>query len=368
MRIGIELTPLTYTLTGVGYYARHLVRELATLAGAEHLRGFIAGTRVLESELPGIAVKRFPLPPRLLNPLWKYAGWPCVDTVLGGVDVYHAVNYVLPPLKQARGVLSIHDLGFLRNPGWTHPRIAAPFQKTIRLDAARADAIIACSRATKEDIVSLLGVDPDKVHIIYDAADTAFVPIERERAEERVREALGISPPYLLFVSTVEARKNVTGLLSAFAEADIPHKLVIAGAPGWGSEAALAEAEYRGLSERVVFTGYVPDRSLFPDLYSAADAFVFPSWYEGFGLAMLEAMACGCPVIASNTSSLPEVGGDAPVYVDPGDIEGLSQQMERVAGDEALRASMREKGLAKARDFSWRRCAEETLACYGRLL
>ena len=368
MRIGIELTPLTYTLTGVGYYARHLVRELATLAGTQALRGFVAGTRALESALPDIALKRFPLPPRLLNPLWTYAGRPCVDTLLGGVDVYHAVNYVLPPLKQARGVLSIHDLGFLRNPGWTNPKIAAPFQRSIRRDAARADAVIACSRATKDDIVSLLDVDPDKVHVIYDAADAAFVPIERDRAAERVREALGISPPYLLFVSTLEARKNVTGLLAAFAGSDIPHKLVIAGAPGWGSEAVMAEAEYRDLSERVVFTGYVPDRSLFPDLYSAADAFVFPSWYEGFGLAMLEAMACGCPVITSNTTSLPEVGGDAPVYVDPGDIEGLSRQMERVAGDEALRAAMREKGLARARDFSWRRCAEETLACYGRLL
>lgn len=368
MRIGIELTPLTYTLTGVGYYVRHMVRELAVLTEPGTVIGFVAGARKSVEENLAVPYRRFPVPPRLLNSLWGRSGMPCVDTLLGGTDVYHAVNYVLPPLKRARGILSIHDLGFLREPGWSSPRTRAPFERTIRRDALRADAVIACSKSTREDIVSLLGVDPGRVEVVYDAADASFVPVERDRAARRVGEALGIATPYLLFVSTIETRKNVATLLSAFALADVPHRLVLAGAPGWGSESVTAQAVKLGLSDRVVFTGYLPDRSLFPSLYSAADAFVFPSWHEGFGLAMLEAMVCGCPVIASNTSSLPEVGGDAPVYVNPGDVDGLTRAMERVCGDEALRAAMGEKGIARAHMFSWRKCALETLDCYRRLL
>lgn len=367
MRIGIEMTPLTYTLTGVGYYVRHLLGELAALVEPGTIAGFIAGTRKLRADDHVVPCMRFPLPPRVLNAFWGRLGMPCVDTLLRGAEVYHAVNYVLPPLKNARGVLSIHDLGFLREPGWSSPKTRAPFERSIRRDALRADAVIACSRATKEDIVSLLGVDADRVEVIYDAADAAFAPVDRAVAARRVREALGVETPYLLFVSTVEARKNVTTLLSAFAHADIPHKLILAGGPGWRSEEAFGLVEQLRLSERVIITGYLRDRSLFPALYSAADAFVFPSWYEGFGLAMLEAMACGCPVIASNTSSLPEVGGDAPVYVDPGDAEGIARAMERVCGDASLRVAMASRGIVRARAFSWRKCAEETLACYGRL-
>lgn len=368
MRVGIELTPLTYTLTGVGYYLRHVVRELMAVMPSGDLRGFIAGIRTLQTETGMIPCRRLPVPPRILNVMWERGGRPCVDTCLGGVDVYHAVNYLLPPLKQARGVLSIHDLGFLREPGWSSPAAHQRFRRSIQRDALRADVVIACSRATKADIVSLLGVPPERVQVIYDAADTIFTPVDRDAATRRVHETLRIESPYLLFVSTIEARKNVTGLLDAFARADIPHTLVIAGAPGWGADAVMRRVEMLGLSKRVLFTGYIPDRSLFPALYSAADVFVFPSLHEGFGLAVLEAMACGCPVIVSNTSSLPEVGGDAPVYVEPLDVDALASAMERVVDNRGLRDAMREKGLARAREFSWRNCAKETLECYRRLV
>ncbi len=367
MRTGIELTPLTYTLTGVGYYVRHLVRELSVLMDTGSLKGFIAGIRCLEDENRIVPHRRFPVPPRLLNTLWNRIGHPRVDVLLGGVDVYHAVNYVLPPLKSARSLLSVHDLGFLRDPAWCNPKTRAPFHRTIQVDALRADTVIACSQATKNDVVSMLGVDPERVQVIYDAADDSFVPVDRDEASRRVYEALGITTPYLLFVSTVELRKNIKGLLSAFSRADIPHKLVLAGALGWGSETITGQVEQSGLTDRVVFTGYISKRSLFPCLYSAADAFVFPSWHEGFGLAVLEAMACGCPVIASNTSSLSEVGGNAPIYVDPRDVDALARSMELVTGDRALREAMCEKGITRAGSFSWRKCAEETLACYKRL-
>ncbi|MFA7693130.1 MAG: glycosyltransferase family 4 protein [Candidatus Hydrogenedentes bacterium] len=367
MRIGIELTPLTYRLTGVGYYVSHLIHEMLHVAEEESIRGFVAGFRSMESSLKDFPVKRVPLPQRVLKLLWDRVHAPRVDCLLGGVDVYHAVNYVLPPLKHAKGILSIHDLGFLRQPDWSNPATRAPFAATIHKDALRADAIIACSESTRDDIVSLLQVPPERVHVIYDAADASFVPVARSTAQERVAAALGLEAPYLLFVSTLEARKNILTLLEAFARTSVPHRLVLAGGAGWGSASILERAKKADLSERVLLTGYIPDRSLFPSLYSAADAFVFPSWYEGFGLALLEAMACGCPVITSNSSSLPEVGGDAPLYVDPGDVDGLAHAIERLCGDKALQEAMREKSIAQSRKFSWRQCAAQTLHCYRSL-
>jgi len=368
MQIGIDITPLTKTPTGVGLYTRYLLRELVSLESPDRFCGLATGVRTLDEENIPVRHVHLPLPTRMMYQLYHLARRPHADTLLGGVDVFHAVNYVLPPLKRARGVLSIHDLGFLRDAGWFSPKIMRPFARAIRGDAHRADTVIAVSEATAKDVCSFLDVAPEKIRVIHEAADSLFEAVERETASRQVRDALNIMTPYLLFVSTVEARKNVTGLLTAFAKADIPHRLVIAGGAGWRSAEVFETAERLHLSDRVVFTGYLRDRALFPALYSAADAFVFPSWHEGFGLPVLEAMACGCPVITSNLSSLPEVGGDAALYVDPADNEDLTVKMEQVAGDAVLRDAMRSKGLARAGEFSWRKCAEETLECYRSLI
>lgn len=368
MRIGIDIAPLSRTPTGVGYYVRHLAHELVQLAPPDQFRGFAACARPLDKAAVPFRYTQVPLPSRFMYRVWNLCGHPCVDTLLGGVQLFHATNYVLPPLRRARSVLTIHDLGFLLDADWCNPKAGVEFRRTIQRDAVRADLIVTCSKATRSDVMSLLGISGEKIRVVYNAADAAFVPMDRETARLSVLQSLGIGAPYFLFVSTVEARKNVLGLLSAFAEADVPQKLLIVGAHGWGSKEVLERAAELRLEKRVVFAGYLPDRSLFPALYSAADAFVFPSWYEGFGLAVLEAMACGCPVICSNTSSLPEVGGDAPLYAAPDDIEDWTRKMELVAGDAQLRTLMGEKGLAQKTMFSWKKCAEETLACYQSLL
>lgn len=287
-----------------------------------------------------------------------------MDRFLGGVDVFHAVNYVLPPIKRAKTVLTIHDLGFLRDPSWFSPKIMRPFRRTIRRDACRADVVIAVSEATKADIVSYLDINPEKIHVIYEAADSTFIPTPREIAEQQVRKAFRLSGPYILCVGAVEARKNITGLLAAFSELRLPHNLVIVGSPGWRSEEVFAATSRLQLSKKVLFTGYLRDRTLLPSLYSAADAFVFPSWHEGFGLPLLEAMSCGCPVICSNRSSLPEIGGDAPVYFNPEDKKELRNKLETVLGDASQRMLMRQEGFTQVRKFSWEKCARETLACY----
>lgn len=368
MIVGIDITPLTKTPTGIGLYTRHLLRELVVLDGPAGFCGLAAGVRPLDKENIPVRYRRVPVPSRLMYQAWARLKRPWADMLLGGLDVFHAVNYVLPPLKHARGVLSIHDLGFLRNPEWFSPKVMKPFARAIREDALRADAVIAVSGATRDDIVSLLGIPHEKIRVIHEAADDTFKPVPRDIAGRQVRDALGVTGPYLLFVSTVEARKNVTGLLTAFSRADLPHQLVVAGGAGWRSVEVFELAEKLGLNDRVVFTGYLRDRSLLPALYSAADAFVFPSWHEGFGLPVLEAMACGCPVIASNASSLPEIGGDAAMYVSPENTDELARKMELVTGDAALNNTLRERGITRAAGFSWRACAEETRDCYRSLV
>ncbi len=366
MIIGIDITPITCTPTGIGMYTRHLIQELAAVACPDRFMGFAAGIRPLDQPHIPFPYRRIPVPARLMYEVWNRTGRPFADSMMGGLDVFHAVNYVLPPLEKARGIVTIHDLGFLRNQDWFSPKIMKPFKRSIYRHAHRAETVIAVSEATGADVHAFLEVPPERIRIVYEAADKSFYPIPHDLAARRVYETLHIEGPYVLFVGTVEARKNITGLLEAFSRADIRHTLVIAGGYGWRSREVREHAVRLGLNERVRFTGYIPGRSLFPSLYSAADMFVFPSWHEGFGLPVLEAMACGCPVITSDTSSLPEVGGDAAVYVNPGDTDELARKMETLAADENLCAIMAGKGLARSKLFSWRRCAEETLACYHR--
>jgi glycosyltransferase involved in cell wall biosynthesis len=200
--------------------------------------------------------------------------------------------------------------------------------------------------------------------VVYPGYDqTIFQPVRDEGVIEAVKARYGIAGDYALFVGTLQPRKNLIRLIEAFSNFRFPisdFRLVIAGKKGWLYQEIFRWVEELGLEKKVVFTGYVPEGDL-PVLLSGARLFVFPSLYEGFGLPVLEAMACGTPVVCSNASSLPEVAGDAAVLVDPQDVEGLAAAMERVLGDEELRAELIVRGFEQARKFSWERCARETL-------
>ncbi len=371
MRIGIEVSPLTRARTGVGNYTHFLLKAMLAENTGMAFHGFSSGMGEIWLEgLEGLEGHRHvPLPTRALYQCWSAFGRPRVDRLLGGVDLYHATNYFLPPVASARRVVTFYDLTFIKHPEWCSPKIVGPFANNVRRFAREADAILTCSEATKRDVVELLGVVPEKITVAYGAVDEGFTPILREAVEERVAAKLGLPTPYLLFVSTLEPRKNIEGLLRAFAriKQEIPHTLVLAGAPGWNMGDLGARIQSLGLESRVRRMGYVADRADLPALYAAADAFVFPSFYEGFGLPVLEAMTCGCPVIVSNRASLPEVAGDAARYVDPDSMEDIAQAIREVAQGPELRASMRERGLAQARKFSWKACAEATLDVYRRV-
>ncbi len=371
MQIGIDVSPLTPQRTGVGNYTYYMLRHLLA-QGEEHIfKAFSSGIHGVDlAGLPPFAKHRhIGVPTRALYKCWSLFGRPRVDRLLKGVDIYHATNYFLPPTKKARRVVSVYDLAFLRVPELCSPKIVGPFSAGVKRFVREADAVITCSEATRRDVVELLDINEAQVHVAYGAVDENFASIPRPQAVDLLAQQYDVQQPFILFVSTLEPRKNVTGLLQAFAHIarDIPHTLVLIGGMGWYDENLDEHIEKLGISERVRRLGYVTPRSHLPAFYSAADAFVFPSFYEGFGLPALEAMTCGCPVITANTSSLPEVVGDAAQLVQPEDIDGLAATMRMVLTNERLREQMSTQGLQQAQRFSWTACAERTLDVYRSL-
>lgn len=368
MKIGIEITPLTARPTGIGYYTRHLLEALSALPEAPELVGFASGMAPPQLDRLSLPHRWLPMPTRALYQLWNTIKWPRADQLLRGIQIYHGVNYVLPPLKKAAGVLTIHDLSFLIQPEWSSPKIVAPFCKAVTHHARKADRIIVPSEATKTDAMRLLHLPEEKLRVIPLAGDPTFVPLCREDAEKTLQEKLGISGDYFLCVGTLEPRKNLSTLLHAFLKTDLPHKLVFVGGQGWGDQLLAEHPVSEKDLQRLVFTGYLEDRSLFPALYSRASAFLFPSWYEGFGLPLVEAMACACPVISSNSSSLPEVGGDAVLYAAPENEAAWTEAMERLAANPVLEEKLRKEGLERAQQFSWEKTGRATYRCYEECL
>jgi glycosyltransferase involved in cell wall biosynthesis len=293
-----------------------------------------------------------------------------VETFLGRLDIFHSPDFVLPPVARAVKVLTIHDLSFLRVPECADPRLRWSLGLVVPRSVRRADFLLADSESTRRDLIELLGVPPDRVQVIYGGVDTRFAPVEDSEALRRVRETYAGGRPFILAVGTLEPRKNYPTLIRAFAQARqaarLPHALVIVGRKGWVYEPIFAAVDELSLHDHVLFPGFVPDEEL-PALYSAADMLVTPSFYEGFGLPALEAMACGTPVIVSDVSSLPEVVGDAGVRIDPRDEAGLAEAMVRVAQDSALRAALRGAGRERAREFTWEGAARELLVVYTRV-
>jgi glycosyltransferase involved in cell wall biosynthesis len=235
----------------------------------------------------------------------------------------------------------------------------------------RAAAIIAVSENTRRDVTRLMGIPAEKIVVIHEGVNPAYHGAIAAGEVARVRQKYHLPARYLLFLGTLEPRKNIGVLLEAYhallARDDSVPRLVVAGRKGWLFEPVFQKVEALGLGERVSFTDWVPEADT-PALVAGAEVFVYPSLYEGFGLPPLEAMACGTPVITSTASSLPEVVGDGGLLVDPHDAAGLAQALERLLADDALRADLRGRALARARQFTWEAAARQTLAVYAQVL
>jgi glycosyltransferase involved in cell wall biosynthesis len=366
MLIGIDASRTTTARrTGTENYSLHLIRELLTL-GQEHRLRLYFNQAPSPGLLPGNAEQRIIPFPRL----WTHVrlSW---EMFADPPDLLFVPSHVLPLVHPKRSIVTVHDLGYLYYPE------AHTFSQNLYLrwstgyNARTAMRVLADSKATEGDLIRHYAIPAERIVVVYPGRDETLAPVADPALLAAVRTRYGLSGPYLLYVGTLHPRKNLVRLVQAFAsfvqspvarfQCPIPNlQLVLAGQKGWLYEEILAQVRQSGVADRVVLTGYVPDSDL-PALLSGALAFVYPSLYEGFGLPVLEAMACGTPVVCSNISSLPEVAGDAALLVDPLDVEAWVTAFCRIAADEGLRRELVERGLRQAQRFSWRRCAEGTL-------
>jgi glycosyltransferase involved in cell wall biosynthesis len=286
------------------------------------------------------------------------------------VDLLH-VQYTAPPFAPCPVVTTIHDLAFEHLPETFNRRSWMQLRLTVRPTARRAAHIITVSEYSRADISRTYGIAPQRITVTPEAASTKFFPVTNETELRRVRESYGIQEHYILSLCSIQPRKNLVRLIEAYSslrgvrpEGKLP-QLVLAGKRGWLNTEIFRTAERNALGKDILFTDYVPERDL-AGLYSGALCFVYPSYFEGFGLPVVEAMQCGVPVIAGNRTSLPEVIGEAGLLFDPFDTRALVNALAQVIDDSECRAVLRSKGLERAKSFNWKTTARLTLGVYER--
>ena len=374
LRIGIDISRTIGEQTGVGSYAASLVRGLAdTDADNEYFlypyfwECFPPNfRRARVPERPNFHLWTEDLPLEEIHRRWMTEE---ADRVVGEVEVVHSTAFTAPLLKESALVVTIHDTTFLTHPEF-HTQANREFcLRNTKRAAKLATMIIVPSLNTRRDLLRHYPTPEERVAVIPEAASEDFYPVRDQNAVRQVLAKHGISYNYLLFVGTIEPRKNLVTLLRATADllknGRPRYLLVVAGASGWLNSNVYQLVQSLGLQSYVRFLGYISREEL-RVLYSATRVFVYPSLYEGFGLPVLEAMACGAPVITSNTSSLPEVAGEAAVLVPPTDVGALKEAIAAVLSDQQLRLRLRQQSLKQAARFSWRETARRTLGIYNR--
>ena len=302
-------------------------------------------------------------PLRYLYPAWDLLGWPPLPAALNACGVVHVTNPagVAPARRGQALIVTVHDLAFEHFPEAFPTAWLRLYRAGLRATVRRADAILTPSRFTADDVIRRTGVDAATVHVTPLAG---LAPVADGAGDEQP-EVQGVRPPYLLCVGTIERRKNLVRLVRAYrrlAAEGLPHALVLNGPMGWGADDVVSEARRDGAGRIVWSSGL--SGATFDALYRRADAFAYPSLYEGFGLPVLEALQHGLPVVASNASSIPEVAGEAALLVDPTDEDALTDALRRALTDRELRADLAQRGPAQAARFSWEATARATLAAY----
>ncbi len=364
MRIALDCRTVTAPKTGDRTYALTLSRALAAVDPEnEYLFYTWEETTLTASTNPRVESVNLPASPRWT---WTPFAFP-LDLRRRKADIAH-VQYLVPPLAPCSVITTIHDVAFRRFPKLFPLKHRLLLNALIPASIHNAAMVITGSEATKRDLIELFDAPDDKVVVTPYAVDASYQPREREQARRVVRERFGIEGPYVLSVGVIQPRKNLPRLVRAFSRLSgkVPHRLVLVGKEGWASEELKEAVGACRPGREPIFTGYVADADL-PDLYAGADLFVYPSLYEGFGLPVLEAMACGTAVVTSTTSSLPEVAGDAAALVEPTDVKALAEAMLRLLQDAPAREALAAKGLARARTYSWERTARETIQVYEQV-
>lgn len=371
MRVGISAYLLhagsSYRAAGVSSYVRQLLTHLPRVRPDHSYIAFhgrdapqLSG---VQSVLSAVPTDR---PPARVA--WEQLALP-LQAKGHRVDVLHGTVNVLPLLLRTPTVVTVHDLSFMRYPDRFLPAKVAYLRVAVATSVRRAGHVIAVSEHTRHDVLDLLGASADRISVVHQGVDCSF-HLMSEKERERFRRRTWGGRPYLLHVGTLEPRKNLDLLIRAFSEVrrklGIPHALALVGGRGWMSDSLATLIAKLGLEEDVRLVGFVPAEEL-PLWYNCADLFAYPSAYEGFGLPVLEAMACGLPAITSASSALQELAGGACLMVEPDSEEALQEAMAQLLQKADLREQMREAGLHRARQFSWAETARKTVQVYERV-
>ncbi len=369
-RIGINAHLLSgkagYRRAGIHQYIAQILRHLPDtengfayvlfsrqIAEFEQLRGFTAVS------------SRLPTENKLMRILWEQFVWPWLE-MKQNLDLSHSMAFVSPLLSRKRSVVTVYDLSFLHFPD-RFPRLQRLYlSKMTRRACQKAQRVLTISESSRQDVHRFFDIPLTQIDVVLPGVDACYHPLPTgEVAKFKAKKGIG---RFILHVGTLQPRKNIPTLLEAFAQLNIPDlQLVLVGGKGWLYDDIFAQVQALGIAAKVIFTGYVPDIEL-PLWYNAADLFVFPSVYEGFGMPVVEAMACGTPVVASRSSSIPEAVGDAGLLFDPHSVSELVVCMQTVLRNPAQQATMKEKGVCHARNFSWQRAATETAVSYQRAM
>jgi glycosyltransferase involved in cell wall biosynthesis len=379
VRIGIDYTAAVRQGAGIGRYTRNLVRAIAELDPETEYRLFVAGGSGEGGglgALPGnFQVRSVPVSDRWLNIIWQRLRLPIpVQLVTGALDLFHSPDFVLPPTGRTGSIVTVHDLSFLRRPECFVPGFSKYLVGAVTRAVGRAAHILADSESTRQDLLELLCVPPERVTVVYPGVEARFQPIRDREVRQHVRRKYNLPERFVLGVGTIQPRKNFATLVEAFASllaagdaSTLELHLVLAGERGWMYQDTFDTVETLELGNWVHFLGYVDDPDL-PAIYSLASAFAFPTLYEGFGLPVLEAMACGTPVVAADNSSLPEVVGHAGLMVEASDAHELAASLSQVLSDEPLRRRLEISGLERSKQFTWSGAGAKVLELYRRVL
>jgi len=368
MKIGIDAYPAFFQEGGIARYARALInamiREKDPLPDLvlfyNRFREHLTAWKPDNDEL---SIRQWVFPRRWVNGLWNQFGWPPIERWCGPIDLFHGLHFVLPPAREALRVLTVHDLTYLKYPDYFSDRRLNErgYRQELPRALERADEVIAVSEQTRDDLVQLMHFPQERIRVIHEGVDPAFFMPADPHLAARVQQRYGLKTPYIVFlVGTPEPRKNLDRAVAAVKKADPHIQLALVG-PTEKLQRLISEE-----NRNVVFTGSISDHHL-AALLSGAAVSLYPSLYEGFGLPVLESMACGAPVITSDRGSLPEVAGEAALIVDPENTSQITDAIVAALQNESLRHRLAECGRARAARFTWEKTARETLALYREL-
>jgi glycosyltransferase involved in cell wall biosynthesis len=383
LKLLVDATALRSKPSGIGFYVQNLLNQLEKLQAEEKfqllvsyqpsVKNWLRGNLSMPKQLQSYSnIRCLPIPVTLSSFLAKYPN-PLLsyfEKYLDSPDILHGPDHVVYPCSKSLKVMTITDLTFIKYPDYVNS-IVKTYTERIKQCLKWTDLIITISESSKQDIIDYLGVKPDKIQVTYLASRyNNQIFTEEQLAQLKAETDYDFSIPYLLFVSTIEPRKNITNLVAAFnylkTNYKIAHKLVLIGQKGWKYEPIFAEIENSPWREDIYHLDYLSDEKV-ALFYREADIFVYPSIYEGFGLPVLEAMTLGTPVVTSNTSSLPEVAGNATLMIDPFDVPQIAEAIWQIINNSQLREDLIEKGKQQAQLFSWEKTARDTLKAYQSL-